>query len=137
MPTENEPKPGKNMEKLSIRVLLAEDNQGFRETLVKGLLLKGCEVEAVENGQLLLDRLAVGSYDVVMTDFSMPVVNGYQVLTTIKGTESMKDLPVIVLTTNNIKEEVEEAGGVYLNKNDSRLIETIVEAMIEITKKKA
>ena len=70
------------------RVLLAEDNELNREIAVTLLERKGLIVEAVENGQICVDKFkaaAIGYYDVVLMDLRMPVMNGYEATKAIRA----------------------------------------------------
>ena len=116
-----------NKEKLSLRVLLAEDNNVLRENVEENLINMGYIVDAVENGQLLLDQLIIEDYDLVITDHNMPIVKGLQALQKIRSTEKTKDLPVIVFSGGEwIKNAVEESGGIYCDKSDPDLLFTTV-----------
>ena len=88
-------------ERLSRKILFAEDNEDIRESLEQNFRLEGYEVEAVENGQLLLDKLKAGEYDLIITDNDMPVLSGFKALRQIRATESLKDLPVIFLSARD------------------------------------
>lgn len=109
-------------ERKIVRILLADDDKYLREDLRLFFESKGCVVEAVENGQLLLDKLTTGEYDIVVTDNSMPLVTGIQALKKIRAMENTKNLPVIVLSSYLSPSQegiVENFGGVYLNKGNS------------------
>lgn len=79
------------------RVLVVDDSPTIRELLVESLIASQLEVEAAEDGQAALDRLAVASFDLVVTDIEMPRVDGFELLTRIR--ERHGDLPVIVSST--------------------------------------
>lgn len=104
-----------------LRILVAEDNKTYRETLEAMLDRRGHMVEAVEDGQQLLEKLASGGrYDVVITDNDMPVMTGIQALRRIRA--NGQDIPVIVHTTvkgEAVKADIEMSGGVFLSKTSS------------------
>lgn len=82
-------------------VLVVEDTAIAREPLVKLLQYEGYNALGVTNGQEALDALSVQEPDVVLLDILMPVMNGLEFLSTIRGDpqwERWKNLPVIVLT---------------------------------------
>ena len=120
MSIESESSPGKNIEKISLRILVADDDESFIEPLlvVLGNKYPDCKFEVVENGQLLLDKLKAGEYDLVITDNNMPFVKGIEALRVIRASERTKNLSVIVLSADDIKEAVEKNSGVYINKRD-------------------
>ena len=98
------------------RILLAEDDQNLRESLQDTLRYEDYAVEAVENGQLLVDKLANGEYDLVIMDNDMPILTGVQALKEIRN--QGKSLPVIVFSTRSgeLQKTITELGGTCLSK---------------------
>jgi CheY-like chemotaxis protein len=130
----NDLKEGK--EKLSKRILLAEDYTSARESYVRLLTRRGYTVDAVENGQLLLDKLTdeKGKYDLVITDNTMPKITGIEALQQIRQNERFRNLPVIVNSGDvgdTIRKAVESLGGIYIMKGGPTevFLKTIVEAI--------
>jgi CheY-like chemotaxis protein len=85
-------------------VLVVEDTEIAREPLLKLLKGKGFEAIGASNGQEALEALPVHQPDLVLLDIIMPVMNGLEFLSTIRGDPSWKDIPVIVLTA--VRDEV-------------------------------
>ncbi|MFZ5775194.1 MAG: ATP-binding protein [Thermodesulfobacteriota bacterium] len=83
---------------LSGRVLLVEDNKVNQLVAKKMLSSLGLGVEVAENGQLALDALAAGGYDLVLMDCQMPVLDGYAA--TRRFRELGGRIPVIAMTAN-------------------------------------
>ncbi|HVY07209.1 MAG TPA: response regulator [Burkholderiales bacterium] len=95
------------------RVLLVEDNEINRELAHDMLVGSGIAVEIAVNGQEALDRLARESFDGVLMDCQMPVMDGYTAARLIREQERFRTLPVIALTANAMtgdREKVLEAG---------------------------
>ena|SRR3989338_10865278 len=121
---EKPPQPNdspEDKEKLSKRILVADDEPAIRDIFVMALASRGYLVDTVENGQALLNRLLTGKekYDLVITDNNMPLMTGIQALQRIRTNDRFKDLPVIVCTgiPDTEKERiVKEAGGEFLQK---------------------
>ncbi|MCX7892756.1 MAG: CHASE2 domain-containing protein [Burkholderiales bacterium] len=63
---------------LTGRVLLAEDNDDIRTLIEVQLARLGLEVHAVANGFSAVDAAVTGTYDVILMDMEMPVMNGYE-----------------------------------------------------------
>ena len=84
----------------ALRILLAEDNPiNFKYTKI--ILEKaGHKVTVAENGSLALDAIKFDTFDLVLMDMQMPVMNGDEALHIIREqeSESRKHLPVIALT---------------------------------------
>lgn len=82
------------------KILLVEDNEVNR--LVASELLEQAKitVDCAENGQLALDKLAENSYDCVLMDVQMPVMDGYQATRELRKLETPNYLPVVAMTAN-------------------------------------
>jgi DNA-binding NtrC family response regulator len=63
-----------------LRVLVADDERNLRELMVRELGRRGHEVEGVGDGVTALERIAEGTYDVVVLDMKMPRKEGIEVL---------------------------------------------------------
>ncbi len=92
---------------LGARVLLAEDSEDL-QLLTKSLLeSRGANVEVAENGKIALDQTRKKSYDLVLMDIQMPVLDGY------KATELMRKEgykgPIVALTARLMKKELDQA----------------------------
>ncbi|MEP2650724.1 MAG: response regulator, partial [Paraglaciecola sp.] len=87
-------------------VLLADDHPNNRELI--SLLLKrmNIEVTEVENGKQALEVLYRQSFDLILLDIHMPVMDGTVALKHLRTTGN--NTPVIALTANTMKHEIEE-----------------------------
>ncbi|MEP0774896.1 MAG: response regulator [Acidobacteriota bacterium] len=63
-----------------IRVLVVDDEEVFRDTLVKVLTARGMQVVGVPDGEAALAFLAAHRVDVVVLDLKMPGLDGLEVL---------------------------------------------------------
>ena len=80
------------------RLLVVEDNRDVRDYL---LLLLGTDYElvAAENGRAALDQLRLHpEIDLVLSDIMMPVMDGFELLSRLKGDDTTRHLPVVLLT---------------------------------------
>lgn len=96
------------------RVLLAEDNI-VNQKVAMGLLKKlGVNADVVSNGREVLQSLEKESYDLVLMDCQMPILDGFEAIRLIRsGDKSYKDIPVIALTASAMagdREKCLEAG---------------------------
>ncbi len=82
-------------------VLVVDDSSINRKLLLRALEAEGHEAEAVANGALALERMhaAEHPFDVVLLDIVMPVLDGYQTLARIKADETLRHVPVIVISS--------------------------------------
>jgi len=97
------------------RILLADDDEGVRRACAGMLVADGMDVVEVEDGQAALDRYRrdPGAFDLVILDVSMPRLDGYQALRSIR---EFNPGVRAVLTTGNIHDadQLEEVYGAPL-----------------------
>ena len=117
----------------SARILIADDDPLFRESLAGNLLAAGYGVEGFSDGQEILDWLGQGhGCDLVLLDWKMPKINGIEVL--LRMREANYDYPVIFLTvlTDQFYEEAALHGGAVDFVEKSRSF-SILAKRIELT----
>jgi CheY-like chemotaxis protein len=94
------------------RILLADDSVDNR-LLVRAYLAKtGYVLDEAENGQVALDKLKSGSYDVVFMDIQMPVMDGFSAVRRVRQWEREQGgrrTPIIALTASTFDETVRKA----------------------------
>ena len=84
------------MVKENLRILVVDDEKDYCEVLKMILENNGYVVETCFNGKEALDILEERSFDVVVSDLSMPVMDGFELLKNIKEREY--DTEVLILT---------------------------------------
>jgi TMAO reductase system sensor TorS len=85
------------------RILLVEDNAVNREVAVGMLESLGCETDTAENGWLALKAMNTATYDAVLMDCQMPVMDGLAATAEIRRREQTSGaarVPIIALTAN-------------------------------------
>jgi PAS domain S-box-containing protein len=97
------------------RILLVEDNEFNQELAMEVLQMKGITVAVASNGQEALDILETNSFDGVLMDCQMPVLDGYEATRRIRKQDKFKGLPVIALTANAMKGDKEKVLAVGMN----------------------
>ncbi len=104
------------------RILVVEDNAVNRKVMRRFLDRLGVHTTAVDDGREALDLMEHQTFDLILMDCQMPVMDGYQASRTIRDREASTDLrvPIIALTANAMKGDRErclEAGmDDYLSK---------------------
>lgn len=87
----------------NVSVLVVDDHPANRMLLVDQLLILGCVVDSVENGEIALKYMENHEYDLVFTDLQMRVMDGYTLSSRI-GSRG-KRLPVIAITSHTSEED--------------------------------
>ncbi len=95
------------------RLLLVEDSEMYRELLQVQLADADMDVTAVTNGEEALAALEADTFDIVLMDREMPVLNGLEAARRIRGRLGLSELPIICLSGDASEaslKEVTEAG---------------------------
>ena len=118
-------------------VLIAEDSAFFRDKLVRLLADEGYRVVDTADGQGALDELRSGRHDVrlVITDVEMPFLDGLQLAAAIRADASMRDLPIIALSSLASEEDLARAREVGITEYQvklerDRLLEKVEELFV-------
>ncbi len=86
--------------RLGGRVLLAEDVPANQKVALSMLKRLGLQAQVADNGQQALELLSERTFDLVLMDCRMPVLDGYQATRKIRGRPDGKKIPIIALTAN-------------------------------------
>ena len=93
------------------RILLAEDNDLNWEIANEILSSAGFELEWAENGQICVEKFEqseVGTYDAILMDIRMPVMDGYGAAKAIRALNRPDaDLPIIAMTADAFSEDIQ------------------------------
>ena len=81
------------------KILIAEDDQELRQLFIHVLSKNGYEVTGVDNGKKALDALTNEYYDMVISDIMMPVMDGYELVKSLR--EINKTIPVMMITAKD------------------------------------
>ena len=101
------------LSRVSIKILLLEDDLLFGETIVDLLEDEGYAVEHFANGQDALDATFREKFDLYLLDINVPLINGLSLLKELREAEDTT--PTIFLTSRKDKESLEEG---FLNGGD-------------------
>ncbi|MGE4544977.1 MAG: response regulator [Pedobacter sp.] len=84
------------------RILVAEDNPTTRRMLAISLKSRNCDVVPAENGQQAVDLALEKTFDLILMDCQMPVMDGYQAVTQLR--KAGINTPVIAMTAHSQSE---------------------------------
>lgn len=94
----------------SMKVLVVDDFATMRR-IVKGVLkqLGFTDIIEAEDGSLALDELKKEKIGLIVSDWNMPNMTGLDLLKAVRGDDSLKSIPFIMVTAEGQKENVVEA----------------------------
>ena len=90
-----------------MKFLIVDDFSTMRR-IVRGLLKEmGCNnADEAEDGAVALQMLKSQRYDFVVSDINMPNMNGFDLLKAVKSDDTLKHLPVLMVTAEARKEDI-------------------------------
>lgn len=88
---------------------------------------EGLQLEHAENGQICVEKFCqseIGSYDVILMDIRMPVMNGYDAAKAIRALDRADaDLPIIVMTADAFSEDIQHCHECGMNAHIAKPID--------------
>lgn len=108
----NEKNPGQR----SLKILLVEDNMLNQKFAKVTLTRQGHFIDIAENGKIAVEKFKIDTYDLILMDIQMPIMNGLEAAREIRMIEKEKDqepIKIIAITAfalDNKREECMEAG---------------------------
>ena len=109
------------------KILLAEDNDLNAEIAVELLQEEGCAVDRAKDGVEcvdLLEKAANGTYQLILMDIQMPVMNGYDAAKKIRRMDDLPkaEIPIIAMTANAFSEDKQAALDAGMNDHVAKPI---------------
>jgi len=98
------------------RLLIVDDNEMNRDMLARRLSRSGYLVDVAENARQLMQRVKENGLDLVLLDIEMPEVSGFDALKMLRKDYSPSQLPIIMVTARNQREDIVRA--LNLGAND-------------------
>lgn len=110
-----------------LHFLLAEDNDLNAEIVVELLKSEGAACDVAENGQLAVDTFLAapaGTYDAILMDVMMPVMNGYEATKCIRLSDhpDARSIPIVAMTANAFVKDVQDALDAGMNAHIAKPI---------------
>jgi two-component system, chemotaxis family, chemotaxis protein CheY len=96
---------------MAYNVLVVDDSLPMRAVMKKTIKASGFNVGHISeaaNGKEALQILKQDWVDLVITDYNMPDMNGFELLSRMKADEVLKAIPVVVVTTEGSQQRVRE-----------------------------
>lgn len=93
-----------------LKILAVDDSPTMRRIIINTLKRAGyADVTEASDGKDALAKLKVDKFNFVITDWNMPEMDGLTFVTNIRKTPEYKDLPILMVTTRSVKDDIIEA----------------------------
>ncbi|KAI3450232.1 hypothetical protein Pfo_006897 [Paulownia fortunei] len=99
-------------------VLAVDDSLVDRKLIERLLTSSACKVTTAENGQRALEFLGLGDgqhrfntdskVTLIITDYCMPGMTGYELLKIVKGSSNLKEIPIVIVSSENIPTRIKK-----------------------------
>jgi len=103
------------------KILLVEDNTTNQEIIIGLLENSDIEIDIAENGKVAIDMFSTNNYELILMDLQMPVMDGLEATKRIRLTN--KEIPIVALTANAMKEDIEKTKAVGMNDHLNKPID--------------
>ncbi len=90
-----------------LKLLVVEDNETNQILINKVLTKMNCDVSIARNGKIAIDFFKENSYDAILMDIQMPVMDGYEATRAIRRIKEKKQIPIIAISANVYKNEID------------------------------
>ncbi len=102
-------------------ILLVEDNNINQEIIIGLLENSGINIDIASNGKEAIELYTNKSYDLILMDLQMPVMDGYEATKIIRETD--KVIPIIALTANAMVQDIEQTKLIGMNEHLNKPID--------------
>ncbi len=124
--TDNKPRLDNNDEPVDLsnkNILLVEDNEINQELASELLKMQNANVVIADNGSEAIKKLQENTIDLILMDLQMPIMDGFTATAEIRKIARYQDLPIIALSANAMKEDVEKCKSAGMNDHISKPID--------------
>ncbi len=102
------------------KILIAEDDNELRQLFSHVLIKNGYSVTGVDNGQRALAAMDTSYYDLIISDIMMPVMDGYELVKTIRAAGN--NTPVLMITARDAFDDMREG---FISGSDDYMVKPI------------
>ena len=88
------------------KILIADDNQQNCELLEVYLSDEKYEIVVASDGEETLRKVAEFDPDLILLDIMMPKLSGYEVCQQLKQQKETRDIPILMVTTRSVREDI-------------------------------
>ena len=92
------------------RILIVEDSPTMRQLLVFALSrLRDVEIVEAQDGMDGLRKVSGDAFDLALIDINMPIMDGLKLISLMRSEDTLKDIPIVVITTEGAQEDRDRA----------------------------
>ncbi len=102
------------------KILIAEDDNELRQLFSHVLIKNGYSVTGVDNGERALAAMDTSYYDLIISDIMMPVMDGYELVKTIRGAGN--NTPVLMITARDAFDDMREG---FISGTDDYMVKPV------------
>ena len=99
-----------------LKILAVDDSPTMRRIITNTLKRAGFpDVTEASDGKDALAKMQVTSFNFIITDWNMPEMDGMEFVTTLRKADEFKKIPILMVTTRSVKDDIVEAIKVGVN----------------------
>lgn len=102
------------------RILIVEDDRELSELFKRVLVKNGYSVQSAPNGQAALELMGAEYYDLVISDIMMPVMDGYELVRSMREANMM--MPVLMITAKDAFDDMQMG---FLSGSDDYMVKPV------------
>ncbi len=107
------------------KILVVDDSPTMRQLIVFALnRIPGLQIVEAGDGVAALKKLSAESFDLLLTDINMPIMDGLKLVSLIRNDSQYKSMPVVVVTTEGAQLDRERAIAIGANEYITKPIQT-------------
>ncbi|HEX5218925.1 MAG TPA: response regulator [Verrucomicrobiae bacterium] len=91
------------------RVLVVDDSLSVRKVQERYFKDLGCQVTVASDGLVALEKLREQDFDLIFTDLEMPRLNGYELISEVRGNPAWSHVPVVVISSRGADKYITKA----------------------------
>jgi class 3 adenylate cyclase/CheY-like chemotaxis protein len=87
------------------KILVVDDSPAIRHLIADALSRQGFAVTVADDGQAALERARDATFDMIVTDYDMPRMTGFELVHTLKRDPKLRDIPTLMLTARDTRRD--------------------------------
>jgi two-component system chemotaxis response regulator CheY len=121
----------------NLKILAVDDSPTMRRIIINILKRAGfSDVSEATDGKDALAKMKVDDFDLIITDWNMPEMDGLTFVNNIRAVEEFESIPVLMVTTRSVKEDIMAAMKAGVNSYIVKPFtpDTLMDKIMQVTK---